>query len=562
MKKLLIFFLALMMLCASAMAEVTVEAIQVDSNVSLCRGTNCYVGRLDDGYHLFDADGNVLSAAYRSLAVKRNGYYLEVHDTSNTTDLNYRGLLDAQGREILPMKYGDFDIFEPDWVLAYVLGPADGDVGEYKDSSGNKYIVTRTDVVYKGQIIGSMDRDDFIKSYTVGVAGPYLYVKRDSTHLYWLDGNFNRMDVEAKDYVATKEFSEIYKKGIFHNPTQQYAFVEGCTLTPDQVGQSVWLDADKGLLLDLQGNVIASGLAYDFAYFRSNYFIVKQDGLNGIVDFQGNVIVEPKYEDIPYHEDGMFLLGYNALLDEKGRLSFVDTTGKVTASVDYELTSYDYKGYSYNSPIVAVKNMGKYILISATHGELPGKYEDVITPSGTSPYIAAQKDGLWGVVNMAGEVVIPFDNRWTPTISKDGTRITGTNEAREYFLYKVSDSSAAPVVPSSWTETKVSGEDVDNDPVLAEGAWECTCGAINTGKFCAECGAKKPEPTATPAPVVDDGSWDCECGAHNTGKFCPECGTKRPEATATPAPEPQCASCGYKPEGGTPKFCPECGSKF
>lgn len=77
--------------------------------------------------------------------------------------------------------------------------------------------------------------------------------------------------------------------------------------------------------------------------------------------------------------------------------------------------------------------------------------------------------------------------------------------------------------------------------------WKCTCGAENTGKFCSECGAKKPEAN----------SWVCSCGAENTGKFCSECGAKKPE-TAT------CASCGYAlPEGApTPKFCPECGRPF
>lgn len=49
------------------------------------------------------------------------------------------------------------------------------------------------------------------------------------------------------------------------------------------------------------------------------------------------------------------------------------------------------------------------------------------------------------------------------------------------------------------------------------GAWTCTCGAVNTGKFCSECGAKRPEE-----------SWICACGTVNTGKFCSECGAKRP----------------------------------
>ena len=51
----------------------------------------------------------------------------------------------------------------------------------------------------------------------------------------------------------------------------------------------------------------------------------------------------------------------------------------------------------------------------------------------------------------------------------------------------------------------------------AAGGWKCACGAVNTGKFCSECGAKKPEE-----------GWKCACGADNTGNFCTNCGAKKP----------------------------------
>ncbi|MDO5718434.1 MAG: SPFH domain-containing protein [Tissierellia bacterium] len=57
----------------------------------------------------------------------------------------------------------------------------------------------------------------------------------------------------------------------------------------------------------------------------------------------------------------------------------------------------------------------------------------------------------------------------------------------------------------------------------------------------------------------EDG-WYCpECGSNNSGKFCTNCGEKKPENGVKP-----CRNCGYKPpEGsGEPKFCPECGNPF
>ena len=85
----------------------------------------------------------------------------------------------------------------------------------------------------------------------------------------------------------------------------------------------------------------------------------------------------------------------------------------------------------------------------------------------------------------------------------------------------------------------------------AAAAWLCPgCGASASGKFCGECGTKKPEA---------DG-WTCACGAVNKGKFCPECGAKKPAGV----PLYKCDKCGWEPADpkNPPKFCPECGDPF
>jgi membrane protease subunit (stomatin/prohibitin family) len=46
----------------------------------------------------------------------------------------------------------------------------------------------------------------------------------------------------------------------------------------------------------------------------------------------------------------------------------------------------------------------------------------------------------------------------------------------------------------------------------------------------------------------------------NTGKFCQNCGTKKPAGV----PQYKCDKCGWQPADPTkaPKFCPECGDPF
>ena len=75
-----------------------------------------------------------------------------------------------------------------------------------------------------------------------------------------------------------------------------------------------------------------------------------------------------------------------------------------------------------------------------------------------------------------------------------------------------------------------------------------------------------PAAPAQPAAPAGD-SWTCACGNVATGKFCPECGAKKPEASAAPAPEAPkppraafCAECGAKLDPAA-RFCAECGAR-
>ena len=79
----------------------------------------------------------------------------------------------------------------------------------------------------------------------------------------------------------------------------------------------------------------------------------------------------------------------------------------------------------------------------------------------------------------------------------------------------------------------------NNGSATDPNTWQCSCGTVNTGKFCPNCGKTKPEPAE---------KWTCSCGTTNEGKFCMNCGKAKPEAWT-------CA-CGTTNEG---KFCKNCG---
>ena len=109
----------------------------------------------------------------------------------------------------------------------------------------------------------------------------------------------------------------------------------------------------------------------------------------------------------------------------------------------------------------------------------------------------------------------------------------GVNAAQLYQMAQQQPAAPAPAAPAA----------------PASDTWTCACGNENNGKFCTECGAKKPAP-----------GWTCACGAVNMGKFCPECGARKPAGV----PQYKCDKCGWQPEDPTkpPRFCPECGDPF
>lgn len=532
MKKFLALLLALITVLLAPMSAfagaAVVETVKLKKSATLPR----YGGTYYMSNTVYDMQDNVVAGPFGSLNSRQNGLYYEV---INESGLNKVGVIDCTGAEVLPMVYGDIIYVDDDWLLGIELESTTDVNGDYKDNSGNQYNISRVDVVYDKQIIGSLSREDY-QSSSYGVKGKYLYIRTSTKAGIWLDPNFNRVDVAAVDFTAN-EFTNQNKKGVIHNPTQTLAFTAGCTVQSEYVGQKIWY-TDDGNFVDLQGNLVnkgtfAAGKEYDYvSYNGGDYLLVRANSLRGLVDMRGNEIIPPQYADIGGSYDGScFAMGYQVVLTQDGGLMYLDKQGNVLASVDYKLSSSDYRGFDYNAPFVAVQNMGKYVVITAKQGQLPETYDDVsIVRSATQQVMAVQKDDLWGVIDLDGKLVIPCIFRYAPDINADGTQVLGVNEDREYLLYTISFDETAAVSSAVEADTTDDSNKGAYDRVtkisgVGEGEWGCTnCNTINSGKFCMECGAAKPAEEEKPL---------------------------------------ACSGCGYTPEAGTmPKFCPECGTKF
>ena len=67
-------------------------------------------------------------------------------------------------------------------------------------------------------------------------------------------------------------------------------------------------------------------------------------------------------------------------------------------------------------------------------------------------------------------------------------------------------------------------------------------------------------PQTAPSAQAAPGQWVCSCGQVNTGKFCIACGSKQPARVVAF----RCDKCGWTPDDPAhpPKFCPNCGDPF
>lgn len=124
-------------------------------------------------------------------------------------------------------------------------------------------------------------------------------------------------------------------------------------------------------------------------------------------------------------------------------------------------------------------------------------------------------------------VIIRVDSPWFDEIElelSDGNRPDSpyTDLYREYErqMHELSDilmGRGVSQLGNTQGSTPMAYAPVQN----TSAPWTCSCGAVNKGKFCAECGAKKP--AGAPLYCCDKCGWEPD-DPKNPPKFCPECG--------------------------------------
>lgn len=514
--------LALVLLpLAGALAE-QVDARVLEGFAAMHPVNGTYVLRLpgSEAYAVFSADGEQISTAYRQIEARQDiPYYIVTGDSPD--GMNARGLVDGSGREIVPAAYGFLNVVSDRWILACVL--ADWST------------VASTDVYFDGEKIGTLGAEDYAISSYATAHGAYLGI--GGQQFFYLSSRFERVPC-MMDYLVQEEFFYNWNDGgIYHPGTGQRAFEASCTLTADEVERKVWYD-DRGDFIDLQGQVVtggpSGGRAYDdVSYAGGDYLLLRSGNRVGMADMRGEEVLPADYDALGGDTRSYFAMGYQAVLRD-GALAWVDRDGRVTASATGVMNAGDLQGFQVNGLFAVNKAQGEAVIFTAAAGELPQRYEDAVAV--TSPrqrILCVKRDGLWGAINMNGDVVIPLEHAGPLQISQDGTLAIGQNARQEQVAYAVAygDAPAVTAPPAAPAGTPV--------PAVSEAPAPAVTEAL-----------------ATEADAAEEGGWVCStCQRTLTLNFCPYDGTARPEEP------PVCASCGYElPAGNDFIFCPNCGA--
>ena len=510
----LLFVIAMLISSMSAMAQSTVtDSYTLNARRLTLNPYNNRIALCKEGnytYTMIDVDGNELTST-PYLCMDELHEFFEVAIES---ELNNRGLIDANGAEVIPMQYADIDYLDSRWQIGVVLEPATADNYDYKtlfSAETSFYLVSAYDVYYCGKMIGSLNRSDYDIAHPFGA---YLYVNDKADNYSFYDSEFNKSDCQS-----TYGFSE-YDSNNWHLGSNQQAFAPGCTLTSDEVEQDITCINNQ--FFDLQGNLLFSAPnSYDRVYeFKGDYASVTRDGKYGLINKNGEEVVPCLYEII-YCDEAYMGGGYQSVTKD-GKVGYVNAHGNETTEFKYSESS---AAVSRRSPFTTINGLdGRMIIISAAIGELPNTYDETGYPQDEAcPLLAVVDGGKAGIIDLWGNAIIPLDGAYDSVydfqLSNDGTIVIGEIDYDNYIVYKIEHTEPG-------FTPKAAAQPTDNIPADDQSAGE---------------------------------AWTCaDCNTQNSGNFCTNCGAKRLEQPESIV----CAGCGYQPEGDVPNFCPNCGMQF
>lgn len=166
-------------------------------------------------------------------------------------------------------------------------------------------------------------------------------------------------------------------------------------------------------MINIEGNEILKPMYYGIKVYSNNVIAVQlvtnSQVLFGLVNGEGKEILPCEYASFKYYSDDLILVGNSEgylVVDSKG------TTKLKISDADY--FNIDIVN---DTTLIAMDNTKwKYGLMDLEENALVEyKYDRIEALN--SKYVKAEENGLWGVIDLEGNIIVPFNYKWAMDIS-------------------------------------------------------------------------------------------------------------------------------------------------
>tara|TARA_R110002050_G_scaffold300586_1_gene470644 strand:- start:17241 stop:19421 length:2181 start_codon:yes stop_codon:yes gene_type:complete len=343
------------------------------------------------------------------------------------------GVLNKDGKEIIPLIYSRVDVFENGFIRVkkggdYYEGGDDAQFGMY-NSNGKKIIETNygylgevSDGLIRANMGGNayLDGDGLFSGENDEITGGkwgFLDTKGKIKIPFDLTYARNFKDGLAKVYIGGKNDDWVY------DGKWTYIKTNGLPFVSDDLG--VESDVIGGLLIVSKRETIIEKDEYDSWFETKTSF--------GVVNTKGKIIFEPKYKNISFFDGRFIILHEIDTIKNVPNFSIYDVDLNPIGELGYQSVEprkwYDENTESSHTRFIISKNQKFGIINSVGKNVLPVEYSSI--DLGYEPFMNVRKggviatrdydgekkyNGLCGLVNWNGKMVLPlqYDEIYMP----------------------------------------------------------------------------------------------------------------------------------------------------
>lgn len=210
-------------------------------------------------------------------------------------------------------------------------------------------------------------------------------------------------------------------------------------------------------VISVEGKEILKPTFYGIKIYSDNVIsaqVVKNSQvLYGIYNGEGKEVLPCEYSNLKYYSDNLILVG-----NSEGYI-VVDSTGKTILKIaDSDYFNVDIVN---DKTLIGMDNQKwKYGLMDLQEkAVIEFKYDRIEALN--SKFVKAELNGLWGIIDLEGNIIVPFKYKWSMDISQYGDLFLADTDSKSTYynkkgtvVYETSDVKLQAVSPGKYLVTE------------------------------------------------------------------------------------------------------------